>query len=305
MYVTRIAPSPTGMFHVGTARTALFNWLMAKASGGKFILRIDDTDAARNDPAAVKVIFDAMDWLGLDFDETFSQSDHIANSLYTDCGMALREDGLADFRDEDFVDGRAPLRLKAIDLPDHWNDEIKGAIKITDSDRKLCDGLVLVRSDGAPTYHFASMIDDLFTGVNLVIRGVDHVSNTVKQLAIAEALRKAALPWALTPGPKFAHLGLIEHIDPLDGKRKKISKRDAGSNIMEYRDAGVHPDAMFNFLLRLGWSPSDANFDAHTPWVTRERAIEMFATAGRMKNSPVLLDPKKLASLDRKIKAAG
>lgn len=303
IYHTRIAPSPTGMFHMGTARTAIFNWLMARATGGSFTLRIDDTDASRNDASAVKVIYDAMDWLGLDYDNTFRQSDRgVAYSRVisrlVDSGRARLVE--ADKRDPvtgDIVGRSVVTKLNVPDaLPDVWADVIKGDIRITDKDRDIIGDLVLARSDGSPTYHFASVADDIASDVNLVMRGVDHTANTAKQVAIWRAISDA-------PMPEFAHLGLIEVIDPDSGKRKKLSKRDAGASLLDYRDAGVHPDAMFNYLLRLGWSPSDPNFDKHTPLITRDMALEMFIGGGKMKNSPVLFDPTKLNWYDRKYKA--
>jgi glutamyl-tRNA synthetase len=289
-YVTRIAPSPTGMFHMGTARTAYFNWLAAKASGGKFILRIDDTDAARNDAAFTDVIMDAMAWLGLDHDDLFCQSargDVYAHriGLLLDSGKAYRDDGAVKLRLPD-------------DLPDVWTDKIKGTIRVHDNDRKMVDGLVLLRSDGTPTYHFASIVDDLSSGVNLIIRGSDHINNTIKQIAIAIALGR-------TPGdlPEFAHVGLIEVLDPDTGKRKKLSKRDAGASLLDYRDRGYSPDAMLNFLLRLGWSPKDANFDKKHRTIDRDMATAMFLTDGNMRASPAMFDPMVLDGLDRRWKA--
>lgn len=284
-FITRVAPAPSGNFHVGTARTAYFNWLLAKATGGEFILRIDDTDDARNDEAYVDVIKDAMDWLGLDYSTSFRQSSRRAS--HVDHAKALVDKGLAR------MDGDAIRLNLADDLPTTWVDEISGTIKVTDNDRKLVGDLVLVRSDGHPTYHLSSIIDDVTSGVNYIARGTDHTSNTIKQIAIARAVFGAEKIDAM----KFAHLGLIEIV--VDGKRKKLSKRDEAASLLKFRDDGVSPEAMLNFLLRLGWSPSDANFDKHTKMITKDMAIELFMTGGKMKNSPVLFDPMKLASYNR------
>ena len=291
-YVTRIAPSPTGMFHLGTARTAYFNWLAARASGGRFILRIDDTDAARNDDAYVDVILDAMSWLGLKYDAMFRQSDRA--DVYDHYVNLLLNADLA------YRDGTA-VRLKPVATRLAWKDMIAGNIKITDSDHKNADGLVLIRSDGTPTYHFASIVDDIDTGVNLIIRGTDHINNTSKQLAIITAL-DMVLTTPVHP-IDFAHVGLIDHM--VDGKRKKMSKRDDAASLLRYRDLGYSPDAILNFILRLGWSPSDANFDKKVRMLDRDMAVKMFLTDGRMRNSPVLFDPVMLDTLDRRYKAAG
>jgi glutamyl-tRNA synthetase len=294
-YVTRFAPSPTGDFHWGSARTAYQNWLAARASGGTYILRIDDTDAARNDDAYVDVILDAMSWLGLDYDAMFRQShrrdvyDYYVNRLL-DGDLAYR----------DVTDAGTAIRLKPVATRLAWKDNIAGQIKITDNDRKNADGLVLMRSDGSPTYHFASIIDDIDMGVNLIIRGTDHINNTSKQLAIITAL-DMVLKTPVHP-IEFAHVGLIDHM--VDGKRKKMSKRDAAASLLDYRDRGYDPDAMLDFIIRLGWSPSDANFDRKVKMLTRDMAVDMFLTGGNLRSSPSLFDPVKLDSLNRRWKAA-
>lgn len=295
-FVTRIAPSPTGMFHMGTARTAIFNWLAAKASGGTMILRIDDTDENRNDVEAVRVIHDAMAWLGLDYGTTFNQSDK--KETYAGIADTLVEAGMAYRDPNDAKDGSdaVPIRLKGTSdiIPKEWHDTIKGTIVVSDKDREAIDGLVLVRSDGSPTYHFASVVDDVGCGVNYVIRGTDHISNTPKQLAIINLLDKMGMQCDEYPStPSYAHVGLID-VKTADGKRKKLSKRDDGASLLTFKDNGIHPDAMFNYLLRLGWSPSDPNFDKHTPYISKDMAVELFLTAGKMRNSPVLFDNDKL-----------
>ena len=300
-YVTRIAPSPTGMFHLGTARTAYFNWLAAKASGGRMILRIDDTDMKRNDPAAIKVIYDAMDWLGLD-DYTLVSSQSANLLYYRDIAAALVEHDLAYVEDGAYW-------LKARDYPNYWTDDRAGPVKITKNDNDLINRLVLIRSDGIATYNFATVIDDIRTGVNYIIRGTDHTANTAKQVAIRSAIAILMLrtrgidewlhghinPWIMHP--KYAHVGLITM------NKKKLSKRDAAVSLLDYRDKGIHPDAMLNFMLRLGWSPSDPNFDKKHSLITRDMAIDMFFKDGSMRNSPAGMDLLKLDWYDRRYKA--
>lgn len=277
-YVTRIAPSPTGDFHLGTARTAWFNWLAARASGGKFLLRIDDTDLARNSEASVKVIYDCMDWLGLDFDATFRQSDRL------DRYRAVAQD-LVDQGKAIVADNGAILMKDGLSTP--WVDLIKGPLMPGEEHDKLASDQVLMKADGMPVYHFASVVDDIDMGVNLVIRGIDHMTNTFRHVGIYHALRADL--------PRFAHLGLIM----LDGK--KMSKRDGAASLLGYRDAGIDPDAMLNFLLRMGWGPKTD--DKSMAMIDRDRALELFLTGGSMKNSPAAFDAPKLASYDRKYKA--
>jgi glutamyl-tRNA synthetase len=286
-HVTRIAPSPTGMFHLGSARTALFNWLAARASGGRFILRIDDTDLARNTPEAVQVIFDAMDWLRLPYDLCVRQSDRL--DLYRKLAEDLVAHGLAR------RDGTA-VRLTAIDVPALWEDTLSGQIAISEHDRGIIDDLVLLRSDGMPTYHMASVIDDMDLGITWVIRGSDHISNTPKHIGIWNALAKLDWSGAATPIPLWTHLGLIT------SGGKKISKRDGSASLLDYRDRGIDPDAMVNWLLRLGWGPTID--DKTTRTIDRERAVRLFLDGGRMRASPANMDPMLLESLDRKYKGA-
>jgi glutamyl/glutaminyl-tRNA synthetase len=280
-HVTRIAPSPTGLLHLGTARTALFNWLVARSTGGRFILRIDDTDAARNVPEAIQVIDEALAWLGLDQDLRVRQSDRL--ELYRFVADHLVKTGQA-FRDEGAV------RLRLADLPDAWNDTVIGLTPITDAIRKQIDGMVLMKSDGYPTYHFASVFDDIDFRVSWVIRGVDHVSNTPKHIAIWRALASVKP----MPEPLWSHIGLLTE----DGK--KISKRDGAASLLSYRDQGIDPDAMFNWLLRMGWGPSVD--DKSTTTISRDRALELFLNGGGMRPSPSNIDRKKLDSLDRRYK---
>jgi glutamyl-tRNA synthetase len=274
------------MFHIGSARTAIFNWLIAKATQGTFILRIDDTDTARNTQEAEQVILDAMDWMGLTPDVTFKQSERLTQ--YRELAQALVEQNLA------VHDGEA-IRLTYSDPCTSWTDTVSGKISITDNDRKVSDGLVLMRSDGNPTYHFASVVDDMEYGVTWVVRGSDHMSNTSKHIAIWHALSHLAWPGANTALPLFTHVGLITQ------NGKKISKRDGSASLLDYRDRDVNPDAMFNWLLRLGWGPTVD--DKTTAKISRERAVELFLAGGKMKASPANMDLNKLDSFDRKYKA--
>lgn len=277
-WTTRVAPSPTGDFHIGTARTAYFNWLAARATGGRFLLRIDDTDLARNDAASVDVIHDCMNWLGLAPDDVFHQSSRldryrdVADSLIS-TGKALRADNGAVL-----MAGGASAR---------WVDMISGDMIPNDKAHALAADQVLIKGDGMPVYHFASVIDDIDSGVNLVIRGMDHATNTYRHAGIYDALGADM--------PVFAHVGLIMF------NKKKLSKRDAAASLLGYRDNGVDPDALLNFILRMGWGPSKD--DKSVAIITRDMALDLFLDGGKMKASPAAMDLQKLTSFDRKYKA--
>lgn len=281
-YTTRIAPSPTGDMHLGTARTAYFNWLAAKASGGKFILRIDDTDKNRNIDEAVVDILETMQWLGLDHDALEFQSSK--QKTYKDMADILVANGLAVELDN----GAIAFTIRE---PGHiqksWYDEIAGDIPVTDTDIKNVEGMILIKGDGTPTYNFASFMDDVNMGVNFVIRGHDHLSNTSAQMILYWALGSAI--------PKFAHVGLI-HKD-----KKKLSKRDGAASMLHYRNAGYDVDAMLNFMLRLGWGPTVD--DKTTKMIDRDRAIELFLDGGKMRSAPSNMDINMLEAFDRKYKA--
>ena len=241
----RFAPSPTGMFHIGSARTALFNWLYARHTGGTFILRIEDTDAARNKPEYVEVIFQALKWLGMDWDEgpqpggavkgykgPYFQSQrgaiykqHVDKLLAE--GKAYESDGAVKFRTP-----KTPIVVP---------DLICGNITF---DRTNEPDLVIQRKDGSPVFHLVNVVDDIEMGVTHVIRGEDHLSNTHKHLALIEAL-------GATP-PHYAHIPLI-----LNPNGSKMSKRDVGASIADYECEGYLPDAVRNYLCLLGWSPKD------------------------------------------------
>jgi len=287
-YITRLAPSPTGMMHIGTARTGLFAWLAARATGGRFILRLDDTDADRNIAAAEQPILDGLRWLGLDWDDYVRQSDRM--HIYASMARLMLMQGLATEADN----GAILLKLQG-DMPRAWHDEVAGEIAITDRDLELMDGLPLLRGQdkgGQATYQFASVLDDYQMRVNYIIRGTDHIPNTAKQVAIWHSLDKV-IPNGLAPQalPKFAHVGLIMK------DKKKLSKRDGAASLLDYRDRGFDPDAIFNFLLRLGWGPRVDNKENSV--LTRDRALEMFLGEGRMRSSNANFDEVKLAWFDK------
>jgi glutamyl-tRNA synthetase len=286
MFNTRIAPSPTGDMHVGTARTAYFNWLAARASGGSFTLRIDDTDASRSKPEYIDVIIDTMKWLGLDYDNIVYQSHNY--DFYQKMANLLKLDGWAEDSNGGIV-----FKLKTRDgLPDYWVDEIAGKINITSNDLDIMDGMGLIKADGSPAYNFCSVIDDLKLGINYIIRGVDHITNTSKQVVLYYAIKD----WTVSVLPKYAHVGLI------GVKGKPLSKRDGAASMLHYRNAGYDPDAMLNFLARMGWGPTVD--DKTTKTLPREKMLELFFTGGSMKSSMAGFDLDKLESFDRKYKAA-
>ncbi len=228
----RFAPSPTGFLHIGGARTALFNWMYAKAQGGQFVLRIEDTDKVRSKPEYLDEIIESMKWLGLTWDEYYKQSDRF--ELYRQYADKLLAEGKA------YKDGEAVI-LKVIEKPVKIYDLIRGEIVV---DSKEIKDQVLMKSDGSPTYSFACVIDDALMEISCVIRGEDHISNTPKQILIYEALGFKL--------PKFAHLPLI--LDPEGGR---MSKRAGATAVTEYRTQGYLSQAIVNYLMLLGWSPGN------------------------------------------------
>jgi len=269
---TRFAPSPTGYLHIGGARTALYCWLEARHRGGEFVLRIEDTDRERSTQAAIDAILEAMDWLGLGYDEgPVYQTDRVARykevaeqllaagkAYYAyetkDELDAMREAAMAA-KEKPRYDGRArdqalpyrddPNRVirfrNPLDGSVVFDDLIKGRIEIANSE---LDDMVIFRPDGYPTYNFAVVVDDWDMGITEVIRGDDHINNTPRQINIYEALG--------APVPKFAHMPMI-----LDEEGAKLSKRTGAADVMQYRDAGYLPHALINYLARLGWSHGD------------------------------------------------
>lgn len=267
--VTRIAPSPTGAMHIGTARTALFNWLYARHTGGKFLLRIEDTDRERSTPEAVKVIFDGMAWLGLEADSEpvfqFARADRhraaVEQLLAT--GRAYRDFMTVDeltiererareegrvvrspWRDRTSNDQDAPfvVRLKSpLEGETLIEDQVKGSVRFLNKD---LDDLILLRTDGSPTYNLAVVVDDYEMGVTHVIRGDDHLNNAARQTLIYQAM-----DWEV---PVWAHLPLIHGPDGA-----KLSKRHGAQAVSEFDDMGYLPEAMRNYLARLGWGHGD------------------------------------------------
>lgn len=283
MYNTRIAPSPTGNMHLGTARTAYFSWLAARSTGGKFILRIDDTDLERSDPKYTDVILETMDWLGLDYDllvyqsQRFDRYMEVANKLIAkDQATELEGGAIGLFTDI---------------IPKEWHDETFGTLTVSEREAELSSGLILIKSDGSPSYHFASVVDDVDFGINYIIRGQDHIQNTTKQISLFRNLAGDSQ----APIPKFAHVGLIHH------NKKKLSKRDDAASMLYYRDAGYDPDAMLNFLLTLGWGPKNEGKEHKV--IDREFAMEIFLEDGNMRSQPSNMDIGRLESYDRKYKA--
>ncbi|WP_345976398.1 glutamate--tRNA ligase [Sulfurimonas sp. HSL3-7] len=273
MIVTRFAPSPTGYLHIGGLRTALFSYLWARGNGGKFVLRIEDTDQSRNSEEAAKAIVEAFKWVGLEHDgEITYQSNR--SEIYTKyiqqlleegkaykCYMskeeltALREEQMAkkertryDGRYRDFKgtppEGIEPvIRIKAPTSGEIVVDDgIKGRVSFQAED--ILDDFVIARADGSPTYNFVVAIDDALMGINEVIRGDDHLSNTPKQMVIYKALGFDL--------PKFYHVPMIHNANG-----KKLSKRDGATDVMAYKEMGYLPEALLNFLVRLGWSHGD------------------------------------------------
>lgn len=306
--VTRFAPSPTGYLHIGGARTALFNWLFARHHGGKYLLRIEDTDRARSTEPAIEAIFDGLTWLGLEGDEPavfqFARSDRHAEVahamlasgnayrcyLSTEELAARREAAQAErrpfridseWRDADPstwpVDAPYVVRVKALrDGETVIEDQVQGTVTVANAE---IDDFVILRSDGTPTYMLAVVVDDHDMGVTHVIRGDDHLNNAFRQLVIIRAMG-----W---PEPVYAHVPLIHGSDGA-----KLSKRHGALGVDAYRDEmGVLPEALFNYLLRLGWGHGDDEF------ITREQAVEWFDIA-HVGKSPSRFDLAKLLNLN-------
>ncbi len=286
---TRFAPSPTGYLHIGGARTALFSWAYARHHGGAFVLRVEDTDLERSTEASVAAIIDGLKWLGIDWDEgPFFQmqrlavarevadrliaSGHAYNDYMTREELEkLRHEQLAR-NEKPKYDGRwRPERAKALGLvppkdakpvvrfrtPEDgtvaWNDLVKGPIEFPNAE---LDDLVLLRADGVPTYNFGVVVDDLDMGITHVIRGDDHVNNTPRQIHIFHALGAEL--------PKFGHVPMI-----LGSDGERLSKRHGAVSVLQYRDEGYLPEALLNYLARLGWSHGDEevfSMQAFTGW---------------------------------------
>ena len=265
----RFAPSPTGYLHVGGARTALFNWLFARHEGGEFHLRIENTDTSREVAEAVGQIQETLRWLGLDLDgEVTFQLDRMERAQ--EVGRQLVAEGKA-YEDEGAIRFRMPNEGVTV-----WEDVVLGRIEYPNE--KLED-LVLVRSDGRPTYNFVSPLEDVLDGITHVIRAQDHVSNTPKQLQILKALGAEL--------PVYAHVPLLNGADG-----RKLSKRHGALTVEEFRAEGYIPEAFVNFLALLGWS-----YDDHTEIRSRKELVERF-TLERVGKSAAIFDYDKLRHLN-------
>jgi glutamyl-tRNA synthetase len=265
----RFAPSPTGYLHIGGAHTALFNWLFARNQGGEFLLRIENTDTSREVAEATEQIQESLRWLGLDWDgDVTFQLDRMP-----DAQVRARELLEADRAYDD--DGAIRFRMPE-DGATSWDDLILGRIEYPND--KLED-VVIVRSDGRPTYNFVSPLEDLLDGITHVIRGQDHVSNTPKQIQILRALGSAI--------PAYAHVALLNGPDG-----KKLSKRHGAITVEEFRREGFIPEALVNYLALLGWS-----YDDHTEIMSRDELIERFSLE-RVGKSAATFDYEKLTHMN-------
>ncbi len=276
--VTRFAPSPTGFMHAGNYRTAVFAYLFAKHEGGKFIVRIEDTDAVRSKPEYEKNIIDTLAWLQLPIDEQYRQSEHRAR--HRELLEKLIADGAAYISKETPKapgDREEVIRFKNPGGMVIFTDIIRGEIATGVDD--LGD-FVIARSLDEPVFHFAVVVDDADEKITHVIRGGDHISNTARQMLIQRALG--------LPIPLYAHLPLI-----LDSARKKLGKRTSAKALTEYRDEGILPEAMLNYLAFLGWNPGDER-----EYLSREELVEAFDLS-RVQKGSAIFDEVKLLSVNQ------
>ena len=321
---TRFAPSPTGFLHIGGARTALFSWAYARRHGGTFILRIEDTDVARSTPEAVQAIIDGMQWLGLAHDEgPFYQMQRmyrykeviqqmlVAGTAYH-CYMSSEElehlrEAQRERGEKPRYDGRwRPERGKMLPTPPSgvqpvvrfrnpldgivaWNDQVKGRIEFANGE---LDDFIIARADGTPTYNFCVVVDDRDMGITHVIRGDDHVNNTPRQINLLQALG--------APVPNYAHLSMI-----LGDDGQKLSKRHGAVSVMQYDEDGYLPEAVLNYLARLGWSHGDAevfNMEQFVQWFDLDHITASAAQFNTEKLNWLnahylkLADPQRLAA---------
>jgi glutamyl-tRNA synthetase len=286
----RFPPSPTGALHIGNARTALYNWLMARGRGGQLVLRIEDTDRERSTPENVQTIFDALEWLELDWDEgpiyqsANAERHAVVVQQLVDAGHAYRSTAGPDdvkafkerygnrgFRGED--EGAGATRLR---VPDEGTTVVTDVIRgETEFDNALLDDLVIARADGTPVYHLAVVVDDADAGITHVVRGADHYSNTPKQILIQRAMG--------APTPVYGHLPLLHGPDG-----KKLSKRHGAVSVQDLRAAGYLPEAVLNYLALLGWG-----YDEETTFHTIDELKERFRLE-RVSKSPAVFDEQKL-----------
>ena len=307
MIKTRFAPSPTGYLHIGGARTALFSWLYARRHGGPFVLRIEDTDLERSTPEAVNAILEGMAWLGLDYDEgpfyqthRFDRYREVLQQRLLDGGAyygyctreeldALREEQKAR-KDKPRYDGRhrdykGPPR-DGVEPVVRFRNPIDGEVVVDDLihgrivfQNVELDDLIIARADGTPTYNFCVVVDDMDMGITHVIRGDDHINNTPRQINILKALG--------APVPQYAHVPMI-----LAPNGQKLSKRTGAASVMEYRDLGYLPEAVLNYLVRLGWSHGDQEV------FSLDEMSELFDLADCNK-APSAINPSKLVWLNK------
>ena len=304
---TRFAPSPTGYLHIGGARTALFSWLYARRHGGHFVLRIEDTDAERSSAESVEAILEGMAWLGLDADEgPVFQTDRFERYREVVAGLldsghayrcwstpeeveAMREAARArgdkprydgtwrDRTDEGPADVSPVVRFRNPAGGEVvWTDAVKGEIRIANAE---LDDLVILRADGTPTYNLTVVVDDADMGITHVVRGDDHVNNTPRQINLLRAIGAET--------PVYAHLPMI-----LGEDGKRMSKRHGAVSVVQYRDDGYLPEALLNYLVRLGWSHGDDEF------FTREEMTSLFSLEA-VNRSGSVFDRKKLDSVNR------
>ena len=281
--VTRFAPSPTGYLHVGGARTALFSWIYAKKMQGRFVLRIEDTDLERSTPEAVQAILAGLEWLGLHEDEgPFYQTDRFDRYQEVICFMLKNDLAYRCYCSKERIDNLRAEQMKNKLKPRydgccrhsqanhsenqsfvvrfknpltdyvHWNDLVKGSISISNTE---LDDFIIARSDGSPTYNFCVVVDDLDMKITHVVRGDDHINNTPKQINLYHALNAEL--------PAFAHVPMIHGEDG-----KKLSKRHGAVSVLQYRDAGYLPQALINYLVRLGWSYGDQEVFSEEEMIT-------------------------------------
>jgi len=270
----RFAPSPTGHVHIGNIRVALYNWLYARHTGGRFLLRVEDTDRERSTPEAVQTLLDAMRWLGLDYDE-----EPVYQSAQRDRHLAAAEQLLASghaYKEDKGGTGMGEAVLFKMPGEDiAYDDLVKGTMRKAAKD--LSD-FVIVRSNGSPVFHLANVMDDIHMGITHVIRGNDHAENTFRHIALYRALGADL--------PAFAHLPMI-----VNAQGKPYSKRDGDAFVGDFRAKGYLPDALFNYLVLLGWSPGD-----NRELLSRDELIALFDLA-RVQASAAQMDVKKLDAL--------
>jgi glutamyl-tRNA synthetase len=286
----RFPPSPTGALHIGNARTALYNWLLARGHGGQLVLRIEDTDRERSTPENVQTIFDALEWLGIDWDEgpTYQSQNgdrhrEVVEQLLAG-GHAYRStagpeevkafkeaQGGRGFRGKD--EGQGAVRLR---VPDEGATVVKDIIRGESAfENALLDDLVIARADGTPVYHLAVVVDDADARITHVVRGADHYSNTPKHMLIQQAIG--------APTPQYAHLPLLHGPDG-----KKLAKRHGATSVQDLRDAGYLPEAVLNYLALLGWG-----YDEETTFHSIEELQQRFSLE-RVSKSPAVFDEQKL-----------